>query len=158
MIARATMDELGLTMLRDPAHKCDVGERLSQVIRERGYEIDGLQQTGALRRGSVAEPIDLGSEYEGIVYHQWYTTRATLGAPVDDVPVTALKQSLEDLLRAYRSEPREITIIMGVHTTPQQPLRHRNTIACLRALNQQTLERWRYHILVIEQGSGSVCR
>ena len=94
MIARQTLDDFSLTFLdeKDRPSRFDVAERISRELQRRGYRLAGLQRTGALQRGSTAEPVYLGSEYEGIVYHQWYTTRAatTTIDRVDDVPMGAI--------------------------------------------------------------------
>jgi glycosyltransferase involved in cell wall biosynthesis len=155
MIARETLDQFKLTFLneKDRPSKLDVAERLSHEIRRRGYEIAGLRRTGALRRGSISEPVYLGSDYEGIVYHQWYTTRARIapGRPVDDVPLEAIESSMRELFEAYHGEARDITVVMGVRASRSEPQRLRNALACLRALNLQDLPRWRYRLVVVEQ-------
>jgi glycosyltransferase involved in cell wall biosynthesis len=155
MIARETIEQFGLSFLneKDKPSKFDVAERLTHEVKRRGYEIAGLRRTAALRRGSVSEPVYLGSEYEGIVYHQWYTTRAQTapGRPVDDVPVEAIESSMRELFEKYHGEAREITVVLGVRAVASEPQRLRNALACLRALNLQDLQRWRYRVVVVEQ-------
>ena len=78
LVARETLDELKLSFLneKDQPSQFDVAERISHEVKRRGFAIGGLKRTKAQRRGSISEPVYLGSEYEGVVYHQWYTTRA----------------------------------------------------------------------------------
>jgi glycosyltransferase involved in cell wall biosynthesis len=155
MMARNTLDDLGVTFLaeKDGPSRFDVAERISHELKQRGFRIAGLQRTSARRRGSASEPVYLGATYEGLVYHQWYTTRAATarGGPVDDVPKEALDSALRGLLDDEFAEPRELTVVTGVRATPGEPDRKRNAEACLRALNLQNLERWRYRIVVVEQ-------
>ena len=155
MVARETLDDFGLTFLiekRQPM-QLDVGRSISVEIEARGYEISGLQRTASRRRGGQSEPVDLGSTYEGLVYHQWYTTRADIAgtALVDDVPSEAIARSLEEVFSEFAAEPREVTVVMGIRAAPDQPERLRNALAALHALNVQTLARWRYRIVVVEQ-------
>ena len=155
LIARITLDELKLTFLneKDQPSQLDVAERISHEVKRRGFRIAGLNRTGAQRRGSVSEPVYLGSEYEGIVYHQWYTTRAATapGMPVDDVTRELIDTSLAELFKKYEAQPRNVTVVMGVRCNPDEPERLANAKICLQALNVQTLPRWRYRIVVIEQ-------
>jgi glycosyltransferase involved in cell wall biosynthesis len=155
MVARRTLDELGLTFLGEKDRKSglDVAERLSREVERHGFRLDGLTRTGDLGRGSTAEPVYLGAEYEGLVRHQWYTTRATLSTAgqVDDVPAGRLRQALATVLAKHHRAHREVTVVMGVRAQPAEPDRARNAAACLRALNFQDLERWRYRILLVEQ-------
>lgn len=156
MIKRETLDTLDMTFLNEKhlPSKFDVAERITHAVRAVGYDIDGLARTTAQRRGSVSEPVYLGSTYEDIVYHQWYTTRADMAAgrhPIDDVPEQAIDRSLDELFRQYHAQPRDITVIMGVRAHQDEPLRLRNAVACLQALNHQSLERWRYRIVAVEQ-------
>jgi glycosyltransferase involved in cell wall biosynthesis/spore maturation protein CgeB len=156
MIARRTLDDLGLTFLdeKDRPSRLDVAERISVELRRRGRRLAGLERTAARRRGSRAEPVFLGSTYEGLVYHQWYTTRAAgaPGRPVDDVPREALDRSLAELLDEDRRQPRDATIIVGLRIDAADTARRRNAIAVLTALNFQDLGRFRYRIVVVEQG------
>jgi glycosyltransferase involved in cell wall biosynthesis len=156
LIERATLEAFGLTFLNEKGRpsQLDVAERISVELKQRGYQIAGLERTGGQRRGSVSEPVYLGSEYEGLVYHQWYTSRAAIsgGRQVDDVPNEAIERSLQELFAQYHSEEREITVIIGIRAAPNEPQRQRNAIACLQALNFQDLPRWRYRIIVVEQG------
>jgi glycosyltransferase involved in cell wall biosynthesis len=156
MIARRTLDRLGLTFLaeRDQPSRFDVAERISVELRRRGERLAGLERTSARRRGSRAEPVFLGSEYEGIVYHQWYTTRAanSPGRPVDDVPRAAIDRSLSELIEEGNREPRDATVIVGLRIGPHDEARRRNATAVLTALNFQDLARFRYRIVVVEQG------
>src|SRR5262249_52941023 len=133
----------------------DVAERISNELKRLGYQISGLQRTDARRRGSISEPVYLGSNYEGLVYHQLYTTRAATsgGHQIDDVPNEAIERSLEEVFSEYHAEPRELTVVMGVRATSEQPLRLRNMKVALRGFNLQDIERWRYRIVVIEQDS-----
>ncbi|MBK1704718.1 glycosyltransferase [Halochromatium glycolicum] len=162
MIARDTLDALGLTFLneKDRPSRFDVAERISAEVKRRGFEIEALPRTGAQCRGSRSEPVYLGSTYADIVYHQWYSTRAILaaGKDVDDVPRAALERSLQGLLDTHQDEPREITVIVGVRVHPREPERLRNALACLRALSQQRIARWRYRIVVVEQDACPRCR
>jgi glycosyltransferase involved in cell wall biosynthesis len=155
MIARRTLDEWGLSFLdeKDRPGRLDVAERISRELKRRGYEIAGLAWAGARRRGSASEPVYLGSEYEGLVYHQWYTTRAAVagGRPVDDVPAAAIERSLQELFESGHAEPCDVTVVVGVRAAPGEPQRLRNARACLLALNLQDLPRWRYRIIVVEQ-------
>ena len=153
MIAADTMNEWQLTFLNEKSQpsRFDVAERISHEVRRRGHAISGLARTGERRRGSVSEPVYLGSAYEDIVYHQWYTTRATRYATVDDVPREAIDRSLDDLVWEANSEPRDVNVIVGVRARPGEPERLRNAKACLWALNLQSIERWRYRIIVVEQ-------
>lgn len=157
MLARQTLDDMGLSFLneKDRLSQLDVAERISCDIKRRGWRIAGLERTAEQRRGSASEPVYLGAEYEGIVHHQWYTTRAATanGGPVDDVPPGAIERSLEELIGSYHREPRELCVVVGVRARPDEPDRVRNAIACLQALNLQDLERWRYRIVVVEQDS-----
>jgi SAM-dependent methyltransferase len=138
---------------KDRPSQLDVAERISVDLKQRGFAIAGLERTGARRRGSTAEPIYLGADYEGLVYHQWYTTRAAMaqGRQIDDVPPAAIERSLCELFEAYQQEPRDATIIVGVRAGAAETERRRNAVACLQALNLQDLPRWRYRIVVIEQ-------
>lgn len=155
MIARQTLDDFKLTFLneKDRPSKFDVAERISADLKGRGYQLSGLERTAAQRRGSAAEPVFLGSEYEGLVHHQWYTTRAAVsnGHAVDDVPGKALDDSLNELLARFDRECREITVVMGLRVPPDDEHRLRNALICLQALNVQSLERERYRIVVVEQ-------
>jgi glycosyltransferase involved in cell wall biosynthesis len=155
MIARRTLDELGLSFLdeMDRPSRLDVAERLSGELKRRGYQIAGLTWTGAQRRGSASEPVYLGSEYEGLIYHQWYTTRfaTSVGRPVDDVPQGAIECSLAELFQKYHAEARDVTVVLGVQAAAGEPERLRNVRACLQAMNLQDLPRWRYRIVVVEQ-------
>lgn len=155
MIARQTLDELDLTFLneKDRPSRLDVAERISVELKSRGFALGGLERTAAQRRGSTAEPVYLGSEYGGLVHHQWYSTRAATsgGDRVDDVPMSAIDQSLHELLNSFQQEPRDLTVIMGLRAPPDDPTRARNALACLRALNLQDLPRWRWRLIVVEQ-------
>lgn len=156
MIERETLDNLNLTFLNEKhlPSRFDVAERISHAICDAGYTIAGLKRVDSQRRGSASEPVYLGSNYENIVYHQWYTTRADMAGgqhSIDDVPDKAIEQSLAELFSHYHAQRREITVIMGVRSLPSEPLRLRNAIACLKALNHQSLERWRYRLVVVEQ-------
>lgn len=159
MIERKTLEEFHLSFLdeKDRPSRLDVAERISIELQRHGYRIAGLERTGALRRGSISEPVYLGSEYEGLVYHQWYTTRAAIanGTQVDDVPPDAIERSLQDLFEQFHKEAREITVIAGIRSVSNEPERLRNARACLRALNLQSIARWRYRIVVVEQDSES---
>lgn len=156
MIARETLEALGLHFLneKDRPSRLDVAERLSREVERHGFQLAGLERTGARRRGSPSEPVDLGASYEGIVYHQWYTTRSVRagGGPVDDVPPEAVEAALRELFDEDAAEPRDVTVVMGVRADPHDPRRRRNAEAALRALNLQHLPRWRYRVVVVEQG------
>jgi glycosyltransferase involved in cell wall biosynthesis len=158
MIEAATLDELGLTFLdeKDRPSQLDVAERISLEVKRRGLAIAGLERTEARRRGSRSEPVYLGSSYEGLVYHQWYTTRAATspGRDVDDVPREAIERCLDEVLAGPLAEPRDVTVVVGVRDVPGEPSRRRNAEACLRALNFQDLPRWRYRIVLVEQDDG----
>jgi glycosyltransferase involved in cell wall biosynthesis/SAM-dependent methyltransferase len=153
MIAAETMNDWRLTFLNEKSQpsRFDVAERMSHETRHRGHEISGLTRTDELCRGSASEPVYLGSTYEDIVYHQWYTTRAALSARVDDVPREAIDLSLKGLVRDFDAEPREVNIVVGVRAKPGEPERLRNAKACLWALNLQSIPRWRYRIILVEQ-------
>jgi glycosyltransferase involved in cell wall biosynthesis len=155
MIERETLDDFNLTFLneKDRPSKFDVAERISVDLKGRGYALAGLQRTAAQKRGSASEPIYLGSQYEGLVYHQWYTTRAATsgGHQVDDVPRQAIDDSLAELFARFDNEPRELTVIVGLRTSCREPQRLKNALVCLQALNLQTLPRERYRIVVVEQ-------
>jgi glycosyltransferase involved in cell wall biosynthesis len=155
LVSRHTLDDLNLSFLneKDQPSQFDVAERISHEVKARGYEIDGLERTGAQRRGSVTEPVYLGSEYEGVVYHQWYTTRAAMapGMQIDDVPLDSMETSLRELFERYETEPRSVTVVMGIRARPEEPERLEHAKICLQALNIQTLPRWRYRIVVVEQ-------
>lgn len=155
MIERETLEAMGLHFLneKDKPSKLDVAERLSCAIKGRGFEIAGLERTGEQRRGSRAEPVYLGSVYDDLVYHQWYTTRKVLAGrrQVDDVPSEAIEQSLREVFEAYHAEPREATVVLGLRATPNDADRLRNALVVLRALNHQDLPRWRYRVVVVEQ-------
>lgn len=155
MISRQTLEDFNLSFLneKDRPGQLDVAERISCEIKRRGFKIAGLEKTTARRRGSVSEPVYLGSNYEGVVYHQWYTTREFIsqGRQVDDVPREALERSLKEVLEEYYDEPREISVVVGIRAAPRQPQRVRNVKAVLWALNLQTLQRWHYRIVIVEQ-------
>jgi glycosyltransferase involved in cell wall biosynthesis len=155
LVARQTLDELKLSFLneKDQPSQFDVAERISHEVKQRGFGIAGLKRTGAQRRGSISEPVYLGSEYEGVVYHQWYTTRAATapGMPVDDVTRESIDTSLTELFQRYEAQPRSVTVVMGIRCNPNEPERLANAKICLQALNVQTLPRWRYRIVVVEQ-------
>ena len=155
IVARETLDDLQLSFLneKDGVSKFDVAERISVDLKTRGYELAGLERTEAQRRGSVAEPVYLGSQYEGLVYHQWYTTRAAIsgGQQVDDVPQQAIDDSLNELFARFDAEPREITVVVGLRASSDEPQRLRNALVCLQALNVQGIARERYRIVVVEQ-------
>ncbi len=155
MIARATLDELGVGFLdeKDRPSRLDVGERISVEARRGGRRLAGLERTAARRPGSASEPVSLGAEYEGIVYHQWYTTRAAMapGRPVDDVPREALDFSLAELLEESHREHREVTVVVGIRAGRHESARRRNARAMLTALAFQDLERFRYRVVVVEQ-------
>jgi len=157
MIARKTLKDFDLSFLdeKDRPTRLDVAERISCEIKHRGYKISGLEMTGAQRRGSVSEPVYLGSRYEGLVYHQWYTTRAAKseGRQVDDVPNGIIEQSIGEVLEKYHGEAREVTVVMGIRTKKNEPQRLQNARASLWSFNMQDLPRWRYRIIVVEQGS-----
>ncbi len=157
MVARETLDKMGLTFLneKDRPSQFDVGERISYEVKRAGHQIAGLERTNSLRRGSVSEPVYLGSEYEGLVYHQWYTTRRVIshGGQVDDVASDDLNDSLRALLQRAEAEPREITVVMGIRAAADEPERVRNAEICLQALNLQDIARWRYRLVVVEQDS-----
>jgi glycosyltransferase involved in cell wall biosynthesis len=159
MIERATLDEMGLTFLNEKRRpsRFDVAERISHEVKQHGYAIAGLQRTDVQRRASVSEPVFLGSTYEDIVYHQWYTTRSVraAGHGVDDVPSRSIELSLGELFDDYHTETSEMTVVVGVRVEPDEPLRLRNAKACLEALNLQDIERWRYRITLIEQAESA---
>lgn len=159
IVARRTLDDLGLTFLneKDRPGNLDVAERISIEVKRRGYQIAGLRMTSNQRRGSISEPVYLGCEYEGLVYHQWYTTRSLLASTkqVDDVPPGAIEQCLRETIERFQAEPREFTVVMGVRALPGDNDRIRNAVACLQALNLQVLERPRYRLVVVEQDSVS---
>jgi glycosyltransferase involved in cell wall biosynthesis len=158
MIARETLDELKLSFLneKDQPSQFDVAERISHDLKRRGFRIAGLDRTAAQRRGSVSEPVYLGSEYEGIVYHQWYTTRAATaeGRPVDDVPAGTIEDSLQQLFERHSNEARTVTVVMGIRAAAEEPQRLANAKICLQALNLQDLPRWKYRIIIVEQDQG----
>ncbi|ETW95040.1 MAG: hypothetical protein ETSY1_32295, partial [Candidatus Entotheonella factor] len=54
-------------------------------------------------------------------------------------------------MKPNHDETRDVVVIMGLRCTPLQPERRRNAQAVLRALNHQSLERWRYRIVIVEQ-------
>lgn len=155
LIERKTLDEWELSFLneKDKPSGLDVAERISHEIKRRGFEISGLARTVAQRRGSASEPVYLGSEYEGLVHHQWYTTRSVRaqGGPVDDVSPEDIERSLREVMDRYHAEPREVTVVVGIRARRGEPQRLRNAKTCLWALNFQGLERWRYRIVVVEQ-------
>ncbi len=151
MIERATVESLNLSFLKDRSRGIDVGERIAHDLRRAGFRVAGLPQTGGRMRGGKDEPIWLGSEYGGIVCHQWYSSRQQRDRAVDDVPVETIRQSQKELLAGWRAEPREVTVILGIRVNPDEPERLRNVRACLWSLNLQDLERWRYRIVLIEQ-------
>ncbi len=156
MIARATLDRLGVGFLDDwRRRRIDVGERISLEVRRRGGRLAGLERTRARRRATPAEEAYLGAEYGGIVYHQWYTTRAVLagGAGVDTVPREAIEESLAEVLEEGRREPRDLTVVVACGAPPGEEARRRNALAVLTALNFQDLPRWRYRIVAVEQGA-----
>lgn len=159
MIERQVMEGHGLTFLdqKDRLSGPDVAEPISQFLLRHGFEISGLSRTDARRRGSRSEPVYLGSVYEDLVYHQWYTTREHIagGRQVDDVPPKAIDYSLNELFTEYRSKPRELTVVLGVKADPGDPGRARNALAVLQALNQQDMPRWQYRIVVVEQDTTS---
>jgi glycosyltransferase involved in cell wall biosynthesis len=155
MVARQTLDEWQLTFLdgHDGGRRLDVAERVSLEVQRRGFRIHGLARTADLGRGSTAEPVYLGAEYEGLVRHQWYTTRAATspGGAVDDVPATRLRQALDTALERLQRQHREVTVVVGLRALTAEPDRLHNAVACLRGLNLQDLERWRYRIVLVEQ-------
>jgi len=155
MIARKTIEEFKLSFLNEKRRstKFDVAERMSVEIKRRGYQIAGLKRTNERRRGSVSEPVYLGSTYEGIVYHQWYTTRKEIAGSrkVDDVPSEFIEKSLQELIEEFQNENRRITVIVGISTKSVKSQRFRNAFACLQALNLQDLPRWHYRIIIVEQ-------
>jgi len=159
MVARETLDDLNLSFLneKDQPSQFDVAERISHDLKRRGFKIAGLNRTAAQRRGSVSEPVYLGSEYEGIVYHQWYTTRAATaeGRQVDDVPAGAIEGSLQQLFERHSNEVRTVTVVMGIRAAAEEPQRLANAKICLQALNLQDLPRWKYRIIVVEQDQAS---
>ena len=155
MLRRATLEAHGLDFLdeKDRPSRLDVAERISVTLKEQGYAIDGLARSGEQRRGSRSEPVYLGSQYEGLVYHQWYTTRSVLagGGQVDDVPREAIARSLEELLQSGRAEPRDIAVVIGARAAEAEPERLRNLRVVLEAVNLQRLARWRYRVVLVEQ-------
>jgi glycosyltransferase involved in cell wall biosynthesis len=155
MVGRDTMDAWKVTFLNEKSQpsRFDVGERISHEARRRGHDVSGLVRTEESRRGSASEPVFLGSVYENLVYHHWYTTRSVLSKQVDDVPRDALDTSLRDLVQGSDAEPRRVTVIVGVRAGRDEPERLRNAHACLWALNLQSIERWRYRIVLVEQDS-----
>jgi glycosyltransferase involved in cell wall biosynthesis len=155
MVGSDTMEAWNLTFLNEKSQpsRFDVGERISNEARRRGYDISGLARTAESRRGSESEPVFLGSIYENLVYHHWYTTRSVLSKQVDDVPRDALDTSLRELVQGSDAEPREVTVIVGIRAGRDEPERLRNARACLWALNLQSVERWRYRIVLVEQDS-----
>ena len=155
MIARETLDKLKLTFLNErmQASGFDVAERISHQVRASGFETCGLKITSFQKKGSQSEPIYLGSEYEDIVHHQWYTTRALKEHEVyvDDTLHSDIDQCLANSISRYTSEMRDVNIIIGVRLLEEVPERLRNLRACLQALNMQTLSRHKYRIVVVEQ-------
>jgi glycosyltransferase involved in cell wall biosynthesis/SAM-dependent methyltransferase len=162
MIGTSTLNDLKLTFLaeKNQPSRFDVAERISFEVKRHGYCLAGLNRTKAMRRGSISEPVYLGADYEGIVHHQWYTTRnaTAAGARVDDVPPEALEQSLSELFEGYHREHRDITVVMGARVRNNEPERLRNLQAVLQALNFQTLPRWCYRIILVEQDQVSRLR
>jgi glycosyltransferase involved in cell wall biosynthesis len=162
MVASGIFDELGVTLLneKDRPSRLDVAERLSQEILRRGGRLAGLERSGERRRGSRSEPVYLGSAYGGIVYHQWYTTRAALTRQhgVDDVSRADLDRSLAELIAEHQAEPREVTVVMGVRAVPGEPERLRNAHAALAALALQDLPRWKYRLVLVEQDAEPRCQ
>ena len=140
MIERETVADLNLSFLKSRIEGLDVGERITRDLLNAGYEITGMDG-----------PITPGAEYGGIVCHQWYTSRQRRDRYVDNVPPEAIRQSQKQLLAAWRAEPREVTVILGIRVRPEEPERLRNVKACLWSVNLQDLERWRYRIVVVEQ-------
>jgi glycosyltransferase involved in cell wall biosynthesis len=155
MISRRTMDRMQLSFLDEKQQKSglDVGERISVSIKENGYRISGIRRTGYQCRGSRSEPVCLGSEYEGLVYHQWYMTRSAIsgGAPVDDVPNEDLKRSLEGLLSSGECEFRDVAVVIGARYDADAPERLRNLRAVIERMNLQSMHRWRYRLVLVEQ-------
>ena len=155
MVATQTLDEFGVTFLneKDRPSRLDVAERISVEVLGRGARIAGLERVRTFCRGSASEPVYLGSVYEEMVYHHWYTTRVqtSRGRSVDDVPSDAFDRAWDHLLTETHAARREVVVIVGARTHPNQPCRLRNLLVCLRALNLQDLERWRYRIVLVEQ-------
>jgi glycosyltransferase involved in cell wall biosynthesis len=155
MIARDTLDNFDLSFLneKDRPSQFDVAERITCDLKQHGFQIAGLERSASQRRGSISEPVYLGAEYEGLVYHQWYTTRAATSADgvVDDVPPGDIQRSLDELFARFDAEPRDITVVMGIRVSPDEPERLRNAQTCLQALNLQNFPRWRYRLVVVEQ-------
>jgi glycosyltransferase involved in cell wall biosynthesis len=159
MVSRRLLDDLGLTFLNEKERpgRLDVAERISVEILKRGGTLGGLERTAARCRGSRSEPVYLGAEYEGLLYHHWYTTRAATarGGAVDDVPREALDSSLASLIADGHGELRDATIVVGLRALPGDRERLRNARAVLTALNFQTLARYRYRIVLVEQAEAA---
>lgn len=156
MIERQTLAQFGLSFLDEKhlASRLDVAERISLELQRRGYRTHRLKRTGSLRRGSRSEPVYLGSDYEGLVHHQWYTTRADLapGQPVDDVALEDIRRSRDEVLSAFHHELRDVTVVLGIGVDGASSHRKRNAEAVLAKLNRQDLPRWQYRTVVVEQG------
>jgi len=157
MVARKTLEDFGLTFLdeKNQPSQLDVAERISHELARRGYDISGLERTDAQCRGSAAEPIYLGSCYEGLVYHQWYTTRTINSScqHVDDVPRETIERSIDSALERCYAEARDVTVVMGIRANLDEPHRLRNVRASLWSFTAQDLPRWRYTIIVVEQNA-----
>jgi glycosyltransferase involved in cell wall biosynthesis len=153
MVASQTLGDFGVTFLneKDSPSRLDVAERISAEVLRRGAQIVGLERVRSFCRGSASEPVYLGSVYEEMVYHHWYTTRAQNSKTVDDVPADAIERVWDHLLAESHAVRREVVVVVGVRANQNQPRRLRNLLACLRALNLQDLERWRYRIALVEQ-------
>jgi len=149
IVSRATMERLGSTFLVEKCRSSplDVAERLTADIRAAGGDVSFLEPT----LGSAAEPVFGGVEYGGIVFHQWHTTRHLIESRVDDVPREGIERALREMLDRLETEPRELTVVLGLRASPAQPKRMRNARFVLENLNLQKLERWRYRIVVVEQ-------
>lgn len=155
MIAVRTLEELGVTFLneKDRPSRLDVAERISVEVLRRGGQISCLERVGAFCRGSASEPVYLGSVYAEMLYHHWYTTRVQTSGNrgVDDVASDAIERAWNHLLAEVHAERRQVVVIIGARASRSQPRRLRNLLVCLRALNLQDLERWRYRIVLVEQ-------
>jgi glycosyltransferase involved in cell wall biosynthesis len=161
LIERKTLAEYKLNFLQTytEGSKFDVAERISFQLKQQGFEIAGLCMTESLCRGSKAEPVYLGSSYENLVFHQWYSTRAIIsnGNHVDDVPINKLNAALSQTVNRLDAEFRDVTVIFGVQAAIGTK-RLRRAVTCLRALSLQDLPRWRYRLIVVEQGIEPVAR
>lgn len=147
----------------------DLQGRQTRLVVVDNASSDGTRQwlDHLAHRGDIdliAGAHDLGYNGAPALARQHLTRHGLIPLPQDRAPLSEAELAqligspcgLTDcagdaLVSAAHNETRDVVVVLGLRCRPDQPQRLRNARAVLQALNHQTLARWRYRIVVVEQ-------